>query len=338
MTHSDISFPLDDLIGDTSDIVWRKVPVLIKGITIQVYRYHLASASDETSSVKKPVIIGLHGGPGFTHNYILPLKLLCRHGYEVILYDQGGCGESKNDELIDNIEKKAPWLLTLEYYLEELYTIITYCDISHYYLYGSSWGTILAQEYAVAYCQTPSSYPGTLHGILLDGALCDAQLYIRSQWSEYISRLPTYSQKLLRKLTDEKDFDNPIYSQFDRTLASQFTLRIIPTPDCFKKCLATCNNEIYVKMQGASEFTIGGVLENWSITDRLHHITVPTLVIRGEYDTMTEECSMAIVNNVSTAWPLVTIKRASHCKLLEEPQDCIEAMHKFLSTIESEAK
>jgi hypothetical protein len=42
------------------------------------------------------------------------------------------------------------------------------------------------------------------------------------------------------------------------------------------------NEAIYVAMQGHSEFTIGGVLETWHCTDRLHNIKVPALVMAGE--------------------------------------------------------
>ena len=146
----------------------------------------------------------------------------------------------------------------------------------------------------------------------------------------------------------------------------------------------TCN---HIKSQGASEFALGGVLEHWSITDRwdqevinetvspfsifftrfLHFlyrlglINKPTLVMRGEFDTMTEECSMLLVNNIPTARPLVTIPRlesffdplqvrvlciilneicwtlirAAHCKLLDEPALCAQVMADFLQSVES---
>ena len=92
----------------------------------------------------------------------------------------------------------------------------------------------------------------------------------------------------------------------------------MPRPDCWWDCFKTCNDEIYEKMQGPSEFTIGGVLEYWDITDQLPMLRVPAVCIRGEYDTMTEECCRAIVNAIPDCY-LVTIPRASHCKLLEEP-------------------
>jgi len=88
-------------------------------------------------------------------------------------------------------------------------------------------------------------------------------------------------------------------------------------------------------MQGESEFTVGGVFKNWSILDRLNLIEVPTLVIAGEFDTMTTECHSQLVDGIKYSWPLVVIPRTSHCKLLEEPFLCIDVMKKFLNTNES---
>ena len=91
-------------------------------------------------------------------------------------------------------------------------------------------------------------------------------------------------------------------------------------------------------MQGASEFTLGGVLENWSIVERNAKIQVPTLVLMGEFDTMTEECSQQVVDSIPTAFPLVTIPRAAHCKLIDEPKLCCDEMAKFLHTVEAMRK
>jgi proline iminopeptidase len=88
-------------------------------------------------------------------------------------------------------------------------------------------------------------------------------------------------------------------------------------------------------MQGPSEFTCSGVLEDWNITDRLKEISVPTVVLRGEYDTMTEECSMALVDNIPKCWPLITVPRAAHCKLLDEANACCEIIMKFVDTTEN---
>ena len=122
-----------------------------------------------------------------------------------------------------------------------------------------------------------------------------------------------------------------------QVLTHHFTTRIVPYPDCFTDCFGEgmLNKKIYVGMQGASEFTLGGALEHWTIVERNATISVPTMVMMGECDTMTEECSQQVVDSIPTAVPLVTIPRAGHCKLIDEPQLCNEAMLKFLHTVES---
>jgi hypothetical protein len=43
------------------------------------------------------------------------------------------------------------------------------------------------------------------------------------------------------------------------------------------------------------------VLENWNIVERNAVVTVPTLVMMGEFDTMTEECSQQVVDSIPGA-------------------------------------
>ena len=148
-------------------------------------------------------------------------------------------------------------------------------------------------------------------------------------------------------------------AKMNEVLTRHFTTRQVPHPQCWHDAVSGCNEKIYVAMQGKSEFTLGGQLEFWSITGTVHmhpmhppntyaatlhhpttqqplernaNINVPTLVMRGEFDTMSEACHNAVVDSIPTAWPLVTIPRAAHCKFLDEPQLCVDAIQKFLNT------
>jgi proline-specific peptidase len=239
-----------------------------------------------------------------------------------------GCGQSSR---LTDPEKEAPWLFTIEYYLEELEAILNHFQLKEYYLYGSSWGTIIVQEWSVR-------QPLGLYGILLDGALSDPQLYISTQKRDRHSQLTSYTQKLLNKVIEEKDFSSPLYHYLDNEIGKHFICRQLPPPDAFLQCFEGVDLTIYSKMQGNCEFMIGGVLETWNINDRLSQINVPTIVMAGQYDTMTEECSYAIVNRIPTCWPLVMIPRAGHCKLMDEPHLCLDVMKKFLNTVESARK
>ena len=75
------------------------------------------------------------------------------------------------------------------------------------------------------------------------------------------------------------------------------------------------------------------VPQEWKITDRLAAVECPTLVLVGEFDTMTVECSMAIVSAIPQCRPLVVIPRASHVKLLDEPHACVEQVTLFLKSL-----
>jgi len=48
------------------------------------------------------------------------------------------------------------------------------------------------------------------------------------------------------------------------------------------------NPDVYVTMQGPSEFGVKGDarLKEWDVKDQLHKIKVPTLTIGAEHDTM----------------------------------------------------
>jgi proline iminopeptidase len=52
------------------------------------------------------------------------------------------------------------------------------------------------------------------------------------------------------------------------------------------RALGKLNKDIYVTMQGPSEFAASGRLEKWDRKADLPRITVPTLVIGAQHDTM----------------------------------------------------
>ncbi|MBL7752003.1 MAG: proline iminopeptidase, partial [Chitinophagaceae bacterium] len=60
-------------------------------------------------------------------------------------------------------------------------------------------------------------------------------------------------------------------------------------PEPVNRSFKHYNKEIYVMMQGPSEFKTGGRLISWDIKDRLKDISVPTLMVGAKYDTMDPE-------------------------------------------------
>ncbi|CAE7309926.1 pip, partial [Symbiodinium pilosum] len=116
-----------------------------------------------------------HGGPAFSHSYMLPLKQQACRGREVVFYDQVGAGASSQPPL-----RSAPWLLTVDYYVEVFR--VEGLGSRKFHLLGSSWGTILSQAYA--FTKDPR-----LRAIVLSGPLSDGDLYWQSQWDEKVGNL-----------------------------------------------------------------------------------------------------------------------------------------------------
>ena len=95
----------------------------------------------EGEKAGKLPLLCLHGGPGFTHDYIESLEDMARTGRRVIFYDQLGAGNSDRPS--------DPEMWTVELFLDELRTIRDELALDRVHLFGSSWGGMLAMEYAL---------------------------------------------------------------------------------------------------------------------------------------------------------------------------------------------
>jgi proline iminopeptidase len=131
--------------------------------------------------------------------------------------------------------------------------------------------------------------PPGLNKLVLSGPLSDAQLYAEAQWDPVegsLGSLPPFVKARLHSLEAAGAYSSEEYETIASTLTTFFTLRTAPAPDCFVNTFTAMNKDIYVGMQGASEFTIGGVLATFNITQDLPNIRRPTLLTSGLYDTM----------------------------------------------------
>jgi hypothetical protein len=94
------------------------------------------------------------------------------------------------------------------------------------------------------------------------------------------------------------------------------------------------NEEIYVGMQGASEFTISGALGDFNVTGRLHEIEVPVLLTSGRFDTMRPSIVETMYQNIRLSeWE--TFKKSGHISMIDEPGEMNQVVHDFLTRVEA---
>jgi len=222
-------------------------------------------------------VLLLHGGPGGTHEYFESFEsFLPKEGIEFIYLDQLGSAYS------DNPADTSLW--NLPRFVEELEQIRVALDLNkdNFYLLGHSWGGILAMQYAL-------KYQDNLKGLIVSNMMASCPKY--GEYAENVlSKL--MDPKVLQEIRDieaRKDFSNPRYMELLMPHFYEKHILRMPAaewPDAANRSFAKMNQQIYVSMQGPSEFGISGKLEKWDVSAELPKIKTPTLVIAASHDTM----------------------------------------------------
>lgn len=271
-----------------------------------------------------PLIV-LHGGPGMCHNYVKNINGLASTGRTVIHYDQLGCGNSTH--LPD-----APaefWVPRL--FVEEFQNLVKQLGIEEYHLLGQSWGGMLGAEIATL-------QPEGLRTL----SICNspAAMSLWAQGAEDLrAQLPPEVQTTLTKHEAAGTLDAPEYLAATEVFYERHVCRTKPMhPDFVESEEAMLKDPtVYWTMNGRNEFHVTGCMKDWTIIDRLDRITVPTLVVAGEFDEATPITWKPYVDGIANVRSHV-FPNASHCSHLEFPEDFQQVVAGFLAEHDNKEK
>lgn len=220
-------------------------------------------------------VLLLHGGPAMTHEYMECFETFFqREGFEFYEYDQLGSYYS------DQPKDSSLW--TIDRFVDEVEQVrkAINADKDNFYVLGNSWGGILAMEYALKYQQN-------MKGLLVSNMMASAPEYGKYADEVLAKQMKPEVLKEIRDLEAKKDFENPRYMELLLpNFYKEHLCRLNEWPDGLNRASKHVNGEIYTLMQGPSEFGISGRLAKWDIKNRLHEISIPTLMIGAKYDTM----------------------------------------------------
>jgi proline iminopeptidase len=266
-------------------------------------------------------VLGLHGGPGATHDYLLPLTDLVEDGYRVVLFDLLGCGRS--DVPADHR------LFTLEHNVEETEGIRSTLQLGTIHLVGSSYGGLLALAYALR-------YPENLRSLITVGGLADVPFAAR-EMRRLIATLPMPVQSVLGKYEALGEFQAPEYLRAVEGFYRQFLCRLDPwPPELLHSLEMTGQRPVYGEMNGPNEFTITGSIRDIDLTDRLPTIRVPTFVLGGRYDEVTPAVAEQIRSRIPGALR-VEFQSSSHVPFWEERAAFRSVVSGFLRSVDGPA-
>jgi proline iminopeptidase len=263
-------------------------------------------------------VLLLHGGPGFTHEYLEAMEsFLPQAGIEMYYYDQLGCGNS------DQPDDPALW--TLPRYLEEVEEVRRGLGLDNFVLYGHSWGGLLGLEYAL-------QHQRHLRGLVISNMSAGIQSLLQ-HLNTIRAQLPPATQARLQVLEAQQAYDTPEYEQIMMTeLYPKMVCRIMPWPDAVERTFRHANLKIYNQMQGKSEFMVTGNLKDWERWDRLHEIKVRTLTMGARHDEMNPDDMRRMAQMMPNARAAIC-DQGSHLSMWDAQADYFAQLLKFLKTL-----
>lgn len=266
-------------------------------------------------------VLLLHGGPGFTHDYFECFEdFLPQAGIEFYYYDQLGSG---NSELATDTS-----LWRIPRFVEEVEQVRKGLGLENFYLYGHSWGSMLAMEYL-------QKYQDHVKAAVLSNMVAGIQSYV-SYTAKLKQELLTPAE--LRRF-DSLDrlglYNTPEYQDLLMTrLYSQMACRLDPWPEPLMRAFKKATIPIYVQMQGVDEFHVTGSFKNWEMWDQLPNIKVPTLVIGAKYDEMNpvdmQREGQLIPNSRTYICP-----NGSHTAMYDDQQNYFNSLIVFLKDVQA---
>lgn len=278
--------------------------------------YHVWTRKVGESPIK---VLLLHGGPGLTHEYLENFQdYLLPEGIELYFYDQLGSYFSDQPD--------EPELWTIERFCEEVEEVRVGLGLDDFYLYGHSWGGMLAIDYALKY------------GEYLKGLIISSTTASMKSWDKHLLELrnslpPDVIERMdvLEQLekTDAKEYLELYWNYFGK----KYICRTESMPEAVVRSEARINEQITEILLGTAAFEVNGLLRDWNRWDVLQNIDIPSLVITGRFDTMraTEIEEMARLLPMSRS---AICENGSHLTMWDEPDIYFRHLITFLKDVE----
>lgn len=275
-------------------------------------------------------VLLLHGGPGMTHEIYESFDgYFPQENIEYYYYDQLGSYYS------DQPNDLSLW--DLPRFVEEVEQVRLALGLNadNFYLFGQSWGGILAMEYAL-------KYQKNLKGLIISNMMASIPEYMKYSDEVLAPMLPEDVLKEIMTYENAEDYGNERYMEL--VVNHYYTKHIIRMqpedwPDPINRGFKHLNPDVYVTMQGPSEFGIKGdaTLKGWDVKDQLPNISVPTLTIGAQHDTMDpkhmEWISTAVQNGQYLHCP-----NGSHLCQFDDQQIFFDGLIQFIKSVDEKSK
>lgn len=265
----------------------------------------------------QPLIL-LHGGPDFDHTYLRPEMDRLSDAFRLIYYDQRGRGRSGG-----NVQPEA---VSIQTEIDDLEGLRTYFQLESVAVLGHSWGGLLAMEYTIRHPERVS------HLILMNTAPASHDDYMLLRQERRKRAAGDVEQlKALSSTAPYAEGDLATDAAYYR-IHFRATLRQPEQLERVIQRLRVSFTQEGIRKARAIEDRL--MNETWlssgyNLLPQLNWLSIPTLVIHGDYDFIPIECATHIAQAIPGA-RLVLLRDCGHFAYLECPHEVRKAIGDFL--------
>lgn len=263
-------------------------------------------------------VIVLHGGPGSTHEYLAPLADLAGAGFEVVFYDQLGCGRSQRPSSYSHYDIASS--------ADDVDGIRRALGLGRVHLFGHSYGGALALEAAVR-------HPRAWRSLVVSSGFAS----MRALWKGYrlrVSQLSPANQRAWLRY-DRTGVTTRASQRAAEEFRRRFTQHLENRPFEVILTFQHSNPRIFKAMgfQTTRLYDNGyvsGTMAGWDITGDLRRVRIPTLIRVGQFDHVTAGCAREIHRAIAHS-RLVIARGQGHLPFYEDRDGYISLLRAFFS-------
>jgi len=265
-----------------------------------------------------PLMI-LHGGPGSSHGYFLPHLLPLAAQRRLVFIDERGSGRSQR--LSD------PKGYTLDNMADDVEDVRLALGLGKMDVLGHSFGGILAQAYAIRHPQ------GVRHLVLAGTGSSAAR--IDADFVLIKNRLDPGLRKRIEDLEASGIFEAsgaqlPEYRKLADQAEGPYEFHRRPPPwDTPGDELGMGWDVLRELWVSRSDFHIDGNLKGFDLTPGLRKLNIPTLIIYGDHDLLTDATARETASALAGS-RVIRIPNCGHSQFADQPVAFLGAVTTFL--------
>jgi len=265
----------------------------------------LGLVPDGPSMRERPVLLALHGGPGFDHTSFKPDFGALADVAQIVYVDQRGQGRS---------DRCDPDTWTLAQWADDVVALCEALEIEQPYVYGVSFGSMVALAYG-------ARHPGHARGIIADStaAYTNTEAVVAQ-----FGRLggPAAAEAASSFWADPSPENMGSYFSTCMPLYNQRILS--DATDITARSLERANFELF-------QHWVTGEHHTFDLRPVLGYITSPTLILAGDQDPITPIAgARAVAEALGDRANLMTFDDCGHGAWRDQPEAAMAAIRNFI--------